>query len=211
MSPLAALPLVLASASPRRRQLLAEHGYRAEIAPANVDESTDPGLSVPELVRLNALLKSAALWSHQPRAVVLGTDTLVCLDGRALGKPADLREAADMIGRLAGRWHEVYSGVCLAHPVEGRVVCFVEETRVRFHPLSAPEIDAYLRLIDPLDKAGGYAAQEHGERIIAGFEGSWSNVLGLPMERLATVLAGEFGIRPAASPEGDRQPPPPGE
>ena len=189
--------LVLASASPRRRQLLAEHSYRAEILPANVEESTDPDLSVPDLVRLNALLKSAALWPHRPRAVVLGTDTLVCLDGQALGKPADLREAADMLSRLAGRSHEVYSGVCLALPAQGRVVCFVEETRVKFHPLDAAGIDAYLRLIDPLDKAGGYAAQEHGERIIAAYEGSWTNVLGLPMERLGATLAGEFDIRPA--------------
>lgn len=191
-------PLVLASASPRRRQLLAERGYQVEILPANVEESTDPGLSVPELVRLNALLKSAALWARRPRAVVLGTDTLVCLDGVALGKPADLSEAAGMIGRLAGRWHEVYSGVCLALPAEGRVICFVEETRVRFHRLTPPEIDAYLRLIDPLDKAGGYAAQEHGERIIAGHAGSWTNVLGLPMERLAAVLASEFSVHPAS-------------
>ncbi len=194
--------LVLASASPRRRLLLAEHGYRAEVTPANVEESTDPDLSVPALVRLNALLKSSALWAHRPRAVVLGTDTLVCLDGRALGKPADLAEAADMIRRLAGRRHEVYSGVCLALPAEGRVVCFVEETHVEFRPLPPAEIDAYLRLIDPLDKAGGYAAQEHGERIIAGHEGSWSNVLGLPMERLAATLAAEFGIRPDAPPGG---------
>ncbi len=194
--PASAPLLVLASASPRRRLLLAEHGYRAEVMPTNVEESTDPGLSVPELVRLNALLKSAALWAHQPRAVILGTDTLVCLDGRALGKPVDLAEAADMLGRLAGRRHEVYSGVCLALPAEGRIVCFVEETRVEFHPLTLAEIDAYLRLIDPLDKAGGYAAQEHGGRIIAGHAGSWSNVLGLPMERLAVTLAAEFGIRP---------------
>ena len=136
--------------------------------------------------------------ARRPRAGVWGTDTLVCLDGRALGKPADLREAADMIGRLAGRWHEVYSGVCLALPAQGRVACFVEETRVRFHGLTPSEIDAYLRLINPLDKAGGYAAQEHGERIIAGHEGSWSNVLGLPMERLAAVLGTEFGVHPAS-------------
>ena len=202
-------PLVLASASPRRRLLLAEHGYRAEVLPAGVEESTDPGLSVPELVGLNALLKSAALWARRPRAVVLGTDTLVCLDGRALGKPADRREAAGMLGALAGRWHEVYSGVCLALPAQGRVACFVEETRVRFHSLATPEIDAYLHLIDPLDKAGGYAAQEHGERIIADHEGSWSNVLGLPMERLAAVLDAEFGIRPGSL-EEDRQPTLPG-
>lgn len=202
-------PLVLASASPRRRRLLAEYGYPALIAPTQVEESTDERLSVRELVLLNAQLKSAAQWARHPRAIVLGTDTLVCLDGHALGKPADLHEAAAMLGRLAGRWHEVYSGVCLACPAHGQEVCFVEETRVRFHPLTQDGIAGYLRLIDPLDKAGGYAAQEHGERIIASFEGSWTNVLGLPMERLATVLAEEFGILPdPALAKRDRHPEP---
>ena len=186
--------LVLASASPRRRQLLAEYGYAALVVPPQVEESADERLSVRELVLLNAQLKSAALWARYPRAVVLGTDTLVCVDDRALGKPADRPAAAAMLASLVGRWHEVYSGVCLACPAAGRVTCFVEETRVRCHPLDAAGIDAYLRLIDPLDKAGGYAAQEHGERIIASFEGSWTNVLGLPMESLTTVLAREFGI-----------------
>ena len=170
-TPAAASPLVLASASPRRRQLLAEYGYAAVVIPTQVEESTDPALTVRELVLLNAQLKSAALWSRHPRAVVLGTDTLVCLDGRALGKPADLEAAAAMLSALAGRWHEVYSGVCLASPAEGRILCFVEETRILFRRLSGAEIASYLRLINPLDKAGGYAAQEHGEHIIASFEG----------------------------------------
>ena len=202
--------LVLASASPRRRQLLSESGYRPLVIPTQVEESTDERLTVQELVVLNAQLKSAALWSRHPRAVVLGTDTLVCLDGRALGKPANLAGAATMIESLAGRWHEVYSGVCVALPASGRVVCFVEQTRVRFLPLTPEDISAYLRLIDPLDKAGGYAAQEHGERIIASFEGSWTNVLGLPMERVSDVLAGEFGIVPdPVSAKEDRHPGPP--
>ncbi len=204
-----ALTLVLASASPRRRQLLRESGYTALVIPAQVEESTDERLTVRELVLLNAQLKSAALWSRYPRAVVLGTDTLVCLDGRALGKPANLDAAATMVGSLAGRWHEVYSGVCAALPASGRVVCFVERTRVRFLPLTPEDIAAYLRLIDPLDKAGGYAAQEHGERIIASYEGSWTNVLGLPMERVSEVLAGEFGVVPGPVPaEEDRHPGP---
>ncbi len=204
-------PLVLASASPRRRQLLAEYGYDALVVPTQVEESTDGRLTVRELVLLNARLKSAALWAHHPRAAVLGTDTLVCLEGRALGKPADLPAAAAMLASLAGRWHAVYSGVCLACPARGQVVCFVEETRVRFHPLSSAEIDAYLRVINPLDKAGGYAAQEHGERIIAAFEGSWTNVLGLPMETLSGVLAKEFGIVPTGpAVKEDRHPAAPG-
>ncbi len=207
MTPHPAPMLILASASPRRRQLLRESGYDALVVPTQVEESTDERLTVSELVLLNAQLKSAALWSRHPRAVVLGTDTLVCLDGRALGKPANLDEAAAMIGSLAGRWHEVYSGVCAALPASGQVVCFVERTRVRFLPLTPGDISAYLRLIDPLDKAGGYAAQEHGERIIASFEGSWTNVLGLPMERVSEVLAQEFGVVPGPAKE-DRHPGP---
>ena len=191
--------LVLASASPRRRQLLAEHGFAARVVPAQVEESAADWLGVRELVALNAALKSAAVWAEFPRAVVLGVDTLVCLDGEALGKPPDLAQAAATLARLAGRSHQVYSGVCLALPAAGRTIQFVEETVVTFHPLTPVEIGAYLRLIDPLDKAGGYAAQEHGEKIIAATHGSWSNVLGLPMEPLVRVLAAEFGIRPSGA------------
>ena len=191
--------LVLASASPRRRQLLAEYGFAAQVLPAQVEESAVDWLSVRELVALNAGLKSAALWAACPRAVVIGVDTLVCLDGEALGKPPDLAQAAAMLARLAGRSHQVYSGVCLALPAAGRTIQFVEETIVTFHSLTPAAIQAYLRLIDPLDKAGGYAAQEHGEKIIAATHGSWTNVLGLPMERLIRVLEAEFGIRPTGT------------
>ena len=126
--------LVLASSSPRRRQLLAEYGYDARVEPAPVEESAAGWLSVRELVLLNACRKCAARVARSPAedAVVLGVDTLVCLDGQALGKPADRPEAAAMLGRLAGRAHEVYSGVCLTHPAGRRTVCFVEETRVIF-------------------------------------------------------------------------------
>ena len=193
--------LVLASSSPRRRQLLAEYGYDARVEPAPVEESAAGWLSVRELVLLNAYRKCAARVARSPaeNAVVLGVDTLVCLDGQALGKPADHQAAVAMLGRLSGRPHEVYSGVCLTHPAGRRTICFVEETRVTFRLLDAAGIDAYLRLIDPLDKAGGYAAQEHSEFIIAGHEGSWTNVIGLPMETLARTLAREFAIHPRQS------------
>ena len=136
-------------------------------------------------------------------AVILGVDTLVSLDGRTLGKPRDRSDAADMVSRLAGRTHQVYTGVCLDEADTGRRVSFVEETRVTFLPLTAQDIADYHRLIDPLDKAGAYAAQEHGEKIIAAVDGSWSNVIGLPMERLGEVLAREFSILPR------RESPPP--
>ena len=189
--------LVLVSTSPRRRDLLQAHGYEFIAAPAPVVESEAPWLSARELVLLNAARKSVARRGWQPGAVTLGVDTLVSLDGQTLGKPRDLAHAAEMLTRLAGRTHQVYTGVCLEHADGGRVLSFVEETRVTFLPLRADEIAAYHRLIDPLDKAGAYAAQEHGEKIIAAVDGSWSNVMGLPMERLIAVLARELSIRPA--------------
>lgn len=190
--------LVLASASPRRRQLLAEHGYRAEVCPADIEESHEPWLTARELVLLNACRKCMAVAASRPGDVILGVDTLVALDGTALGKPADLNHAREMLGRLSGREHQVFSGVCIARGGGGSEeesrVTFVEETRVTFLPLGTREIEAYLALIDPLDKAGAYAAQEHHEMIIAKTEGSWSNIVGLPMERLALVLREEFGV-----------------
>ncbi len=190
--------LVLASASPRRSQLLAEHGFGARIVPTQVEEAAVDWLSVRELVALNAGLKSAALWAAFPRAVILGVDTLVSLDGEALGKPRDLAHAAATLARLAGRSHQVYSGVCAALPAGGRTVQFIEQTTVTFRALTARQIEDYLARINPLDKAGSYAAQDHGETIIAATQGSWSNVLGLPMERLTDVLAG-FGIQPVSA------------
>lgn len=198
-APLVRPPLLLASASPRRKDLLAEYGFTAEVRTAPVKESEAPWLTVPELVLLNARRKSAAFWRTRPDAVILGVDTLVCLDGKALGKPPDLPTAAATLMRLSGRTHEVYSGVCLACPALARFATFVERTEVTFLPLDALQIADYLTLINPLDKAGSYAAQEHGEKIIASVEGSWTNVLGLPMETLQPVLAREFGIEPTTS------------
>jgi septum formation protein len=199
--------LVLASASPRRRQLLAEHGYRAETFPVQVEESNARWLTVRELVLLNARRKASAVAAQRPGALALGADTLVCLDDEPLGKPRDLDHARSMLTRLSGREHQVYSGVCLTlapAPLSPddrpRAVSFVEQTRVRFLPLDPAEIDRYLSLIDPLDKAGSYAAQDHPELIIASVEGSWTNVLGLPMERLAQALARDFDIHPPLNP-----------
>lgn len=195
----AAPRLILASASPRRRALLAEYGFRAEVRPTHAEESTATWLTVPELVLLNARRKASVLWRSERDTVILGVDTLVSLDGEALGKPPDLRAAAAMLARLSGRTHQVYSGLSLAWPAQARMVSFVERTEVHFLPLGAGGIAHYLSLIDPLDKAGGYAAQEHGEKIIASVEGSWTNVLGLPMETLCRVLETQFGIVSANS------------
>jgi len=181
--------LILASSSPRRRDLLEEAGYTFAVVPAEVEELADARLGAEELVRRNAVLKAQEVAVRHPETLVLGSDTLVALDGEPFGKPGDLEEAFAMLPRLVGRTHSVLTGVCLVHLAEGRELLFVEETRVTFRPLGPEQIRHYLGLINPLDKAGSYAAQEHGEFIIERTEGSWTNVVGLPMERLALALA----------------------
>lgn len=181
--------LILASASPRRRELLAEAGYRFEVQPPEVEEWMPDYLTVSETVLLNAKRKAAWVSARQRDALVLGVDTLVSLEGKALGKPVDLDEARAMLRRLSGRTHEVFSGVWLRMGKQRRQAGFVEASRVCFRELSRAEIDRYVHLIDPLDKAGGYAAQEDPMGIIAEIEGSRSNVIGLPMERLGELIA----------------------
>jgi septum formation protein len=188
-------PLVLASASPRRKDLLGEAGYDFEIRAANVDEVHDEAASLHDLTMENAAAKARHIAQGAPERLIVAADTLVCIAGRALTKPADMDEARSMIDSLAGRTHEVCTSVvllCLAEKIERR---FEAVTRVTFRPLTVSEREEYLSLINPLDKAGGYAAQEHGDRIIAAVEGSWTNVVGLPMEALAEELSA-LGVRP---------------
>lgn len=177
--------LILASSSPRRRSLLAEHGYAFEvIAPSGVEEIAPPHLSPGEIVLANARAKARAI--VRPDAVVLGVDTEVFFEGRVLGKPADMNAAFEMLARLNGRTHEVYSGVWLVHGKNERG--FIVVTSVHFHHRTDAELRSYLARIGPLDKAGAYAAQDdHGE-MIARVEGSYSNVIGLPIEELEKTL-----------------------
>ena len=186
-------PLVLASASPRRRELLLAAGLTCTVEPAQVDELDDPELGLAALVLANARAKALAVAGAKPDAVVLGADTLVWIDGRALGKPRDAEAARGMLGELSGRVHEVATGVHLVR-LEPRVqVEFHEVTRVRFRQLDAEVISEYLRRVDVLDKAGAYALQEHGEMLVESVEGSRSNVVGLPVERVTAALERHFG------------------
>ncbi len=174
-----------------------EAGYQIEVVPTDAPESSAAWLTARELVLLNARRKAVAAQALRPEAaLIIAADTLVSLDGEALGKPADLEAAAAMLRRLAGRVHQVYTGVTVAGP--GKSVSFADLSHVRFQPMTDGQIAEYHRLINPLDKAGGYSAQEHPDRLIAGIDGSKSNVLGLPMERLADLLAREFQIHPFA-------------
>ena len=127
-----------------------------------------------------------------PDRIVLGADTVVSLENRTFGKPKDMEEARWMLEQLAGRIHEVLTGVCLVHRNRQRMVRFVEATRVKFRPLNAVNLDQYLATIQPLDKAGAYAAQNDEGRLIERIEGSMSNVIGLPMEAVLANLAKHF-------------------
>ena len=182
-------PLVLASASPRRVQLLREAGFAFEaVSPDGVEEAHDAALTPGALTVENARRKACAVSALRPEALVIGADTLVYVDGIPLGKPAGHEEARAMLRSLSGRAHEVCTGVFLAWDGGRRGLGFHDVTEVVFKTLTDDDIRAYHALVNPLDKAGAYGIQEHGGRIIAGHEGSWTNVMGLPMEKLAAAL-----------------------
>ncbi|HKP93155.1 MAG TPA: Maf family protein [Chthoniobacterales bacterium] len=187
---------VLASSSPRRRELLAEAGYEFEVLSPPGDEVSHQWLTVRELTVWNAAHKAARVSELAPDAVVLAADTLVTIDGDILGKPSDFSDAVTMLRRLSGRAHEVWTAVCVRFAASGETETFQEMSRVHFRDLDENAIRRYLGRIDPLDKAGAYAAQGHGTEIIERIDGSYSNVVGLPMERTARVLR-DFGIEPA--------------
>jgi septum formation protein len=187
---------VLASGSPRRRQLLREAGYEFEVLLPAVDEVAHDWLTIRELTMWNAASKAACVSESEPNAVVLAADTLVAIDGEVLGKPVDLDDAMRILRRLSGRTHEVWTAVRIYHAAAGRSQSFLEMSRVNFRKLDDRGIRSYLAKIDPLDKAGAYAAQGHGRDIIERIDGSYSNVVGLPMERTMRALRA-FGVRPS--------------
>ncbi len=189
------MDMILASASPRREQLLRDMGLRFRvISPANVEELTG-GFTPPVLAMENAKLKAATVAGRHPQALVIGADTVVVRAGICYAKPRDLADARRMLGELAGHRHEVITGVCVIHrPFELELV-FHETTGVWMRPLTAGQIADYLSKIQPLDKAGAYAIQDHGDHIIERIEGSYSNVMGLPVERLRASLE-KLGILP---------------
>lgn len=154
-----------------------------------VDEVAHDHLTPLEVCQLNAHRKARVVAKQIPDALVIAADTLVFLDNDILGKPRHLKDARRMISRLQGRTHQVVTGVSLIHLRSHRERIFADSTDVLFHPLDARQISHYLKLINPLDKAGAYAIQERGELIIAEISGSFSNVVGLPVEKLRQELA----------------------
>jgi septum formation protein len=178
-----AMSLVLASASPRRRELLAAAGFTVEVDPPQVDEAQRLGEPPAEYVERVARDKAAVVSARHPDRTVIAADTAVLVDGEVLGKPADDDDAARMLRRLSNRAHDVWTGVAVARA--GQVAYALERTRVWMLPLSEADVRWYVESGEPRGKAGGYAIQGLASRFVPRIEGSWSNVVGLPV---ATVL-----------------------
>ena len=184
-------PLILASASPRRREILALLGLPFEAVPAENEPAVDPLLPLDQAVCAVARGKAAEVAARFPGRVVLGADTVVSVDGLTLGTPRDEADARRMLRLLQGRSHEVYTGVWVfgpGYPSAG--YGFADRARVCFFPLSAREIDEYVATREPMDKAGAYGIQGRGLRNIRGIEGDFYTVMGLPGGRLWRFLNG---------------------
>ncbi len=189
--------LFLASASPRRADILRNADIPFEVCPVQVDETRfegeSAGLLVARLAEAKAL--AAALLGHNPVALFIGADTVVEINGNILGKPRDTDHAREMLFALSGRTHRVLTGICVLRLPDGVMRSAVEKTLVNFAPLELGEIEAYLATGEPLDKAGGYAIQGIAGRFITGIEGCYFNVVGLPVARLYGLLR-ELGWSP---------------
>ena len=173
--------IILASASPRRRELLAQAGFEFEVVTSDVDEVVDPSLTPDKLVMSLARQKAQAVAQNRADCAVIGSDTVVVLDGKVLGKPRDEADAVRMLESLSGRKHEVYTGVCIAFA--GETHCFFERTSVNFCELDGEQIKAYVATGEPMDKAGAYGIQGKGCVLVEGIEGDYFNVVGFPVSR----------------------------
>ena len=185
------LPLILASGSPSRRELLDLMGLTYTVETPDVDESFSgrPSETVMEISRR----KAAAVAARHSDSIIIAADTLVFADG-ALGKPHTPERAKEMLRSLAGNWHHVYTGITVINTRSGRILRNVDKTRVHLVPMTGQEIDAYVATGEPLDKAGAYGIQGMGGMFVDRIDGSYSNVVGLPMSMLRIMLAQVGGV-----------------
>ena len=183
----AAVRVILASGSPRRRDLLTLIGLQHEVSPADVDESAHDAESPSTHAERLALAKAEAIAAQHPDALVLAADTIVVVDGDILGKPRDEAHAREMLARLSGRSHTVITGVAAAHA--GEAHSDVEQVAVTFRPLTAEEIADYVRTGEPMDKAGAYGIQGYGATIVERIDGDYFAVMGLAVVRLLRLCA----------------------
>jgi septum formation protein len=198
-------PVILASGSPRRAALLRQLGLDFKVLPSQAAEIHCAQLTALEVSQINACRKARSVAEKHSDALVLGADTLVFLDTALYGKPPDLEAAYRMLEELQGRTHHVVTAICLLHLRERRQRVFAETTAVTFRPLDALKIRRYLARVNPLDKAGAYAIQEAGGLIIEKISGSYSNVVGLPVERLEQELT-RWVKGSDSAPPGTRRP-----
>lgn len=185
-------PLVLASQSPRRAELIGRLGLSFETVPADIDESYLLGESPPVHAERLAREKALAIAANRPEALVVGSDTIVVIDGDVLGKPRDAEHAVAMLRRLSGREHEVCTGIAVAHG--GRVESGLERVRVRFRALDERACREYVATGEPMDKAGAYGIQGFGSALVEGIEGDYFAVMGLPVARMLGLVE-RFGWR----------------
>jgi septum formation protein len=182
-------PIILASQSPRRIQLLRQIGWDAAVMPCNVPEEFDPKRTAMENARVLALKKAECVAGELKDGIVIGADTIVVLDGEMLGKPADSEEAVRMLRRLSGRTHTVFTGIALVEVPSGRNIVDVESTNVTFREIPEEEIREYVSGGSPLDKAGAYGIQDdYGAVFVTRIEGCYYNVVGLPLARLHAMM-----------------------
>lgn len=197
--------LVLASSSPRRREIMAREGLEFDIVVSDVDETIDaptPELLVSEL----ALLKASAVARNIGEdALVIGADTVVCIDGQVLGKPEGKKDAKKMLSQLSGRVHQVYTGVCVMEARTAKAVCRFERTDVVFKNLKKKKIKKYVKTGEPFDKAGAYGIQGKGAKLVRCIVGDYNNVVGLPIHLLKKILEEEFEYVQKSSDKGDRR------
>ena len=180
-------PVILASASPRRRELLSAMGVAFSVMSADVDEALPEGISPLDAVLLLARRKCEAVLPRAEGAIVIAADTVVALDGKILGKPVDRDDALGMLTALSGRTHEVYTGVAVGYG--GSLTVRADRTAVTFRPLTPPEILAYIETGEPMDKAGAYGIQGGAAGFVASLSGEVDNVIGLPTRLLADMLS----------------------
>lgn len=180
--------IILASASPRRKELLETAGAEFEIIVADVDETVPEGTKPEDAAVMTAEKKALAVAENHKDSIVIGADTIVVADGRILGKPADKADACRMLSVLSGVEHKVITGVCLA--CEDKKITFAQVSKVKFYDLTDEEINAYVETGEPMDKAGAYGIQGKGCVLVEKIEGDYFNIVGLPVARVMKELRG---------------------
>ena len=187
------MKLILASASPRRKEILENAGFHFEIIPSDCEENVPNTLSPDMMVTELAILKATDVASKQKGdLLIVGADTLVAFGDTVMGKPKDAEDASKMLHTLSGQTHQVYTGICVIRRLDGFMVAKSEKTDITFRSLSEKEIEDYIATGEPFDKAGAYAIQGLANPFVSNIEGDFNNVVGFPLDTFIRILKDEF-------------------